>query len=155
MTARWLLQSQRKEESPINQMRPKKGPVENEAEPAERRQTWGRRGQSHQQSGGLLANTEDGHSAMCLVSTIVYTASLSCLNLQLKRPARDRPKPRTLPVDSLRREPQCLPPSSFRHAILSVDTAPVLTPRSLQNWPTTLHWGTPPPPSLAAYKCGM
>lgn len=25
--------------------------------------------------GGLLANTEDGHSAMCLVSTIVYTAS--------------------------------------------------------------------------------
>lgn len=40
---------------------------------------------------------------------------------------------------------KCLPPSSFRHAILSVDTAPVLTPRSLQNWPTTLHRGTPPP----------
>src|SRR5262245_5992035 len=74
---------------------------------------------------------------------MTYLLVLSESSAQTTR--RDRPKSHTLPVASLRRASLNACHHRLAHAILSVDTAPVNTPRSLQTGPRRCI-GAPPLP---------
>ncbi|KAL6692203.1 hypothetical protein J3F84DRAFT_384533 [Trichoderma pleuroticola] len=99
---------------------------------------------SHEQKGQMQEQKYQHHDI----------PSLSCLNLQLKRPARDKAQithtPRGFFCDASSSMPATI--VFFRHAILSVDTAPVHTPRSHQTGPRRCIGGPPSPVPLPQYK---